>query len=51
MITLVGEMEEKIMPSFKLNSSDPSGKLKDLLNVLGSHFESLEKAVHIKFLN
>lgn len=44
-------MLKKIMPSFKLDSFDPSGNLKGLLNVVGSHFESLEKATYIRVLN
>lgn len=51
LISLAGNMLEKIMPSLQLNTSDPSGKLKGLLNVLGSHFESLEKVSDIKVLN
>lgn len=39
------------MPSFKLESSDSCDKLKGLLNVVGSHFESLKKATYIKVLD
>lgn len=49
--SLVEDMLDKIMPYFKQNKFDPSGKLKGLLSVVGSHFESLEKAVDIKVLN
>lgn len=48
LIFLAGDLLEKIMPSSKPDSSDPSGKLKGLLNVVGSHFESLEKVVDTK---
>lgn len=51
LIPLARYMLEKIMLSFKLDSSDPFGKLKSLLNVVGSHFDSLEKVADIKFLN
>ncbi|XP_059077885.1 uncharacterized protein LOC131876484 [Cryptomeria japonica] len=43
LISLAGDMLQKIMPSFKLDTFDPSSKIKGLLNVVGSHFESLEK--------
>lgn len=39
------------MSSFKLDTSNPSSKFKVLLNVVGSHFESLEKAANIEVFN
>ncbi|XP_059075131.1 uncharacterized protein LOC131875121 [Cryptomeria japonica] len=51
LISLAGDMLEKIMPYFQPDTSNPSSKIKDLLNVVGSHFESLEKVVDIKALN
>lgn len=51
LITLVDDVLEKILPSFKLDTFDHFGKLKSMLNVVGSHFESLEKAKDTRILN
>lgn len=51
LIILVGDVLEKILPSFKLDTSNPFDNLKSMLNVVGSHFESLEKASDTKVLN
>lgn len=39
------------MPSFKLDTFDPSGKLKNFLNAIEYHFESLEKETYIRVFN
>lgn len=43
-------MRGKLCP-FIPDTFDPSGKLKSMLNVVGSHFESLEKATDTRILN
>lgn len=49
---MVVEVFEKKLPSFKPNTTDnPSVKLKSMLNIVDSHFESLEKASNARVLN
>lgn len=52
LITLAGDILEKILPSFKPDTTDnPFGLLESVLNVVKSYFESLEKATYIRVLN
>lgn len=52
LITLARDVLEKILSSFKPDTSDnPSSKLKSMLNVIESHFVSLEKAMDTRVLN
>lgn len=52
LVNLTSGVLEKLMPTFQKNTFDtPSGKLKNLINSMDTHFESLEKSVEVKVHN
>lgn len=52
LISLIGDVLEICFPSLKPDSFDnPSSKLKGMLSVVDSYFESLEKAIDVRVLN
>lgn len=52
LLSLASGVLENIMPIFVKDSSDtPSGQLKNLINVVSTHFESFKKSVEVKVYN